>query len=421
MSTQRDEHPIVLVLTRFAVPGLILLFYVTAVLRFEYTPETTFGILVAMAGEPVSSLWSAFLRLVSALGLEVLLAAKVFSMVFCSFAILFTYLIAFEVLTDRLAALCATLVVSMQAWLLQLAPSGSGAGAVLLLTLAAVFFLLRNDYLLAAIMAGLATLTSWQNVMLLPILVFDAYVNSRDRTRSMKVMDSIVLVFFSVVLPWVLYCLYSGKPIVPNEVGVTGVPTLFPQLSFLMVMLVGVMFVGVVVLASRERQLLRTHTALLLWIALAAFTHHVMFALVLPLVVVYAFFSLQHALSVFRRGMLAPVATIVLTAAILAYNQLVMFPATAREMDAVAALSAEVKSAALWLRSNTAEQEAVNAPDGYADVVAFYSARRVGDADARFLVTAQTSVDGFELVFDPVEHNPALLTGSMRYKVWRRR
>lgn len=421
MNSSKNEHPFVVLLPRVAVPGLILLFYVTAVLRFDYTPDSTFTHLLEMRQAQVTSLWSALLGLASLLGLDTLLTAKIFSLAFSSFAILFTYLIAQEILEDRLAALSATLVVSMQAWLLQLGPSGSGAGAVLLLTLAAIFFLLRNDYLLAAIAAGLATLVSWQNVLLLPVLLLDVYVNSREPSHARKVMIGVLLVYVSVLLPWGLYMLYAARLVIPNEVALTSVPTVLPHLSLLMVLLVGLLFVGVALLASRERQLLRTHTALLLWIAVASFTHQVMFAISLPLVVVYGFFSIQHILLAFRRWSLSQMAYVLLAALILAYNQVVVLPATTKVMDDVAATSAELKSAALWLRNNTPEQETISVPDGYSPVVEFYSARPLGDAGARFLVTTQHDVLGYEVVFDPVEENPSLLTGSVRYKVWKRK
>lgn len=416
-----DEHPVVLLLTRFAVPALILLFYVTAALRFEYTPESTFATLVALDASPVSSVWSALLALASMLNIDPWLAAKVFSMVSCCFALLFSYLIAHEVVGDRLLALCVVLVLSMQAWLIQLAPSGSGVGFALLLTLASVFFLLRNDYLVASIIAGLATLVSWQNIVLLPVLLLDAYINSVQKSRSAKVALSILLVFASVLLPWVLYALYTGAAVLPDEVGRSDVPTFLPHLSFEMVILVGVMFVGVAMLASRERQLLRLHTAPLLWIAIASFTHHVMFALTLPLIVVYAFFAVQHVMMSFGKARLAQVGGVLLTALLLAYNQFVLLPATTSLIDEASTTSAGLKSAALWLRTNAQEDESISVPAEHNRLVEFYAARPIATSGARFLISADRQVSGFEVVFDPVEENPALLAASARYKVWRRK
>jgi len=99
----------------------------------------------------------------------------------------------------------------------------------------------------------------------------------------------------------VLYTVYAGAALLPDEIGRSDVPTLLPHLSFEMVFLVGVMFVGVAVLALRERQLLRIHTAPVLWIAVASFTHHVMFTVTLPLIIVYAIFSTQHIIWSLRR------------------------------------------------------------------------------------------------------------------------
>lgn len=421
MARPLDDHPFILLLTRFSVPALILIFYVTAALRFAYTPESTFAALVALQGSPVSSLWSALLTLASLLTIDPWLAAKVFSMVSCCFALLFSYLIAREVLGERLLALCVVLALSMQAWLVQLAPSGSGVSVALLLTLAALFFLLRNDYLVASVVGGVAALVSWQNILLLPIVVFDAYINSVQRSRSAKVALSIMLVFASVLLPWILYALYSGMVLVPDEVGRSDVPTFLPHLSFEMVFLVGVLFVGVAMLASRERQVLRVHTAPLLWIAVASFMHRVMFALTLPMIVVYAFFSVQHVIMSLGKERLVQVGGIVLTALLLAYNQLVVLPATTALMEEVSTTSAGLKSAALWLRTNAREDEAISVPAEHNSLIEFYVARPVTDTDARFLITADRQVAGFEVVFDPVEENPALLAATARYKVWRRK
>jgi hypothetical protein len=417
----RDEHPVVLLMTRFAVPALILVFYATAAMRFEYTPESTFATLVALDGAPVTSLWSALLAVASLLRLDTWLTAKIFSMVFCCFALLFTYLVAHEVLGDRLLALCAVLALSMQAWLVQLAPSGSGVSFALVLSLAAMFFLLRNDYLVASVAAGLTTLVSWQGIMLLPTLLFDAYINSIQKGRSIKVALSIMLVYGGVLLPWVLYAVYAGAPLLPDEIGLSDVPTILPHLSFEMVFLVGVMFVGVAVLALRERQLLRIHTAPVLWIAVASFTHHVMFTVTLPLIIVYALFSTQHIIWSLRRSPLAQIGGILLTALLLAYNQFVALPVTTSLIEEASATTAGLKSAALWLRTHTPEDAAINVPSGHNRLIEFYAARRIGNVDARFLITADRQVSGFEVVFDPLEENPTLLAGAIPYKVWKRK
>ncbi|MER3522679.1 MAG: hypothetical protein C4326_01075 [Ignavibacteria bacterium] len=414
------EHPFVVLLTRFAAPALILVFYVTAALHFEYTPEGTYASLVAL--DDLSSLGGTLITLASFVHLDVLLAAKVFSMLFCCIALLFSYLIAYEVLGDRLLALSALLALSTQAWLVQVAPSGSGVGFFLVLILAAIFFLLRNDYLLATIVAGVATLVSWQSIFLLPVMVLDAYINSVDKARSMKLIPSILLVFVAVLQPWVLYAIYARRPFLPNEMGSADVPTLFPHLSFEMVLLVGVMFVGVALLAMRERELLRTHTAPLLWIAAASFTHHRLFALTLPLIIVYAFFSVQHIMRSFARAVLpAHIAGVVFTALVLAYNQFVLLPVTTRTLEESRAVAAELKTAALWVKANARAEETVNAPEGFMSLVTFYAARRVGVPNAHFLISDQADVAGFEMVFDPVQEQPEFLLDAVRYKVWRRK
>jgi len=90
-------------------------------------------------------------------------------------------------------------------------------------------------------------------------------------------------------------------------------------------------------------------------------------------------------------------------------------------IEEASATTAGLKSAALWLRTHTPEDAAINVPSGHNRLIEFYAARRIGNVDARFLITADRQVSGFEVVFDPLEENPTLLAGAIPYKVWKRK
>lgn len=328
-----EEHPFVGPLVRYGIPSLILVFYISASLHFNFTPDSTFAALHALNHTGVDSLWSLLLRSATLFNLDALLAAKVFSLLFACFTILVSYLIANEVLRDHLLAFCVALMVSMQAWLLQLAPSGSGLCCALFLVLATIFFLLRNEYIIGAFCAGLASLVAWQAAGLLVVLAVDALINSVSKNRSVKIIASIVLVFFGVVLPWMLYSLYVGKLLLPNEVAITEVPTVLPHVAFETVLLVGLMFVGVVLLATRDREALRSQTAVVLWIVAASYSHQRMFVLSLPLIIVYAVLATRKVVEIFGKPHFGHLLVGILTAAILAYNQFVVHPVTKQLME----------------------------------------------------------------------------------------
>lgn len=415
------EHPFVRHLARYGVPALILVFYVTASQHFDYTPDSTYATLNALRATNIDSLWTALLALATIVKVDVLLAAKVFSLVFSCFAILFSYLIAHEVLHDHLFAMCVALSISMQAWLIQLAPTGSGLCCTLFLSLATIFFLLRNEYIIAAAFAGVTALVAWQTVGLLFVVLVDAYINSMNKNRAMKIIVSIVLVFVGVVLPGVLYGVYVGRSVVPTLEILSIVPTFSLQVSFEILLLVGAMFVGVALLLTRDRLALNSHIAVLLWIALASFSHRQMFALTVPLMIVYIFFVVQKLLHTFGKQNVAHVVAVLIATLILAYNQFLAIPAAKTTMTIAIAQADELKGAAGWLRTNIKDDELIAAPPSYEGLVQFYSERNIGETDSRFVVSNIINVAGYEIAFDPANVDGTIPGNSAHYKVWRRK
>ncbi len=416
-----EEHPFVRHLVRYGVPALILIFYVTASLHFDYTPDSTFATLNALHYSHIDSLWTALLALATVFNIDVLLAAKVFSLLFACFGILISYLIANEVLNDHLLAFCVAVSVSMQAWLIQLAPTGSGLSLALLLSLATIFFLLRNEYIIAGIFAGLASLVAWQAAGLLFVMMLDAYINTVDKNRSVKMIASIALVFAGVVLPWILYSLYVGRLLVPTMEVLSIVPTFSLQVSFEILLLVGAMFVGVVLVLMRDKSALNTQVAILLWIAIASFSQHQMFVLALPLIIVYIFFSVQRLSQAFGKRNLSYIVAILLAMLILAYNQMLALPAAKNSMNSAVAQMDEMKAIAMWLTTNVNDDESVAVPEQHQGLIQYWGERSVGDNNSRFVVSRVNEVAGYELVFDPAKENVVLLGSPAHYKVWRRK
>ncbi len=420
MTENNPEHqPVTHTLVRFGVPALILIFYIAATLRFDYTPDTTFAMLLSLQHAAPESLWGALLSLAGPIGIDRLVAAKVFSLFFSCFAILFSYLIANEVLRDQLNAFYVAMAVALQSWLMQLAPSGSGVCFLLVLILAAIFFLLRNEYLLGAVLAGAASLVAWQGAGLLVALICDAFVNSVSKARSTKIITSIVLVYLGAILPWILYGLYIGAPFLPNEIANGNLPTLVPQVAFEAVMLVGLMFVGIVLLAMRDRELLRQQTAVVLWVVLASFSHEQMFLLTLPLVLMYAFLAIRKIAESVNLATAQHLLAGMFVAGILAYNQFVVHPAVHKSMDERIAETVVMRANAEWLRVNAAENESVSVPAGYEGMIQYYSEKEIGGGGSLYIIARDTTVADAEVVFDPSKLNPELLTNH--FTVWKRK
>ncbi|MEO8168000.1 MAG: hypothetical protein ABI623_07125, partial [bacterium] len=283
-----DQPPFLRNLARYGVPLVILIFYATASLYFNYSPDELFKTAVNVRDSSPASLWEVFLILGKFFGVDLLLTAKIFSMLFACFALLLSYLIAQEILHDYLLSFCVTLTLSMQPWLLQLAPSGNGFAFALFLLLAAIFFLLRNEYIIAAILGSLATLVLWQAVGIVIVIMVDVFLNSLDKRRATKLMASVGLIFFAISLPWILLSTRTGN-ILPVLYGMSD---LGGQQGFLgLYILAGIGVVGFGYVLTRDREEMRIHVAGLVWIVSALAMQ--VWLLATPLIVVYGFFGLQ--------------------------------------------------------------------------------------------------------------------------------
>ncbi len=414
-----DDSRSMKLFVRFGVPGLMLVFYISAALHLAYAPDSTFMTILRVGNGDIRSLWDALLAAASLFDVDLLLTAKALSLLFSCCAILLTFLIANEILRDYLHAFCVTLCLSMEAWLLQVAPSGSGTGFVLFLTLAAVFFLLRNDYLLSAIFTGVASLVIWQASFLMVALLVDAGFNSVDKVRSRKVMGAMILVFIATVLPWILYSVYAGGMLLPNELHWSDTPEVSLQMSFQVLLLSGLMFVGVVILAARHRQTLRIHSSMLIWIGIASFSSRQLLLLVFPLVLAFCVLSARLVGEMFRRPAFGHLAVLIVTALILAYSQFVVRPATTQAMDMTSVESSSMKVMGNWLRANTQDGVTVSYPAGREGVLQYYS-QRTNAVDGDYAVSDGDTLSGYRVVFDPSMHEGAIPYASNRYKVWGR-
>ncbi len=437
-----EHHPATVQIARFGLPLVILIFYITASLSFEYTPDSTYSLLqqVKVRSEPGSAdavsnasspLWMLLIEIGRLVHVDALVTAKVFSLFFCSFIILFSYLLANEVLRDRLLSFCVALVVSMQWWLLQAGPSGSAVGIGVLLSLVSVFFLLRNEYLLSALFIGLSTLVFWQSVGLFVLLMTDIALNSVDRRLAVKMMGGVVLVYCCVVLPWVLYAVTHALSMVAVLVPLDGFPGFLPVTIIALSVLGGLSLAAVIVIARSSEEgkmVIRTQVAPLVWICVVFLVGSIanpeFIYMGIPPLIVYGFLGLREMLVWARWERRVYAVALVLTGLLILQNQATFGSARSEIFQRTIDENRELASIAIWLKANTsAETLVVTDKPG---IVGYYSDLSVAvpekTVNAPYVVSKATELEGYELVFTPTgEGLGGIPAGGSLYSVWRKK
>ena len=434
-----DRQSLVTNITRYGLPIVVGIFYLTASLGFDYTSESTFQLTsivrsgATFSGEGFPSpLWQFILTLGSWLHLNTLLASKVLSLVFSCVAILVTYLIANEVLRDRLIAFCVSLAMAMQGWLLQTAPSGSALTLAITLTLAGLFFTLRNEYVVAPFMFGLCTLVFWQAVFLLVPLCLDIWMNSVSKQRSVKVVLSGCIVYLSALLPWVLYVWKNDVNGLPILLQVSELPQVsFPSWIVITVLLaiacsgfvVGVRF-------SQDRmETVRTNIGVMIFVIILAFLgivyHAEVWIAVIPIIATYAFSGIAELLKRLGRPHVLYGTSLMLTGLLLVHLQFDYYRWNKAAMGAAIGRAGELRIVGEWLKLNSVVSHTVCAERPFA--LAYCAERPValiGNHDEScgdLIVTSRREVAGYDVVFTPEPVHESSGIPLEHYTVWRRR
>ena len=216
----------------FALPVIVLLFYLRASSHFDYTTDDAYIYLQFAnnfiqgkgisfnAGEPTygitSPLWLFVISLGGWLGVDLFLAAKAIDLVIASCAILVFYFVAFEVIRDMIVSMLATFAFSLHIGLLRWAGSGMETSLSVLLVLAVFLFCLRNEYLLSIVFAALLTLTRPEACILVGFLLYDIYINSHDKQRARKLIIRVTAVYAALLAPWLIYAYVTFGTVIPN-------------------------------------------------------------------------------------------------------------------------------------------------------------------------------------------------------------
>ncbi len=427
-----EQQSFVITVTRYGLPVVVGIFYLTASLGFSYTSDSTFQLLGAARdatsvseGFP-SPLWQFLLMIGGSLGVDQLLASKVLSLVFSSAAILVAYLVATEVLGDRLMAFCVSLVFGMEGWMLQLAPSGSALAMAILLLLTGMFFILRNEYVAAPFIFGLCTLVFWQAVVLLVPLWMDIWINSVNKRRAVKVVLSACIVYCSSLLPLVLYSWSSGSRVLPTMLRVVELPQMSVIAAVILglLTLLGVAGLGLVMKSSEKGlEVLRTNggvVAFTITVILVSFVYHSQVWLgALPLIIVYAYAGFAVILKRIGRQRLLYSLLFVITGLLVVHLQIEYQRTNKPSMAAAVEKNAELRILAEWLRTNSSNVSSVCAEQP--GIVGYYAERPVDplsdneEAACALIVTSRREVAGYDLAFRPV----APPNDGRHYAVWR--
>jgi len=442
----QDANRLVLQIVRYGLPLTVLVFYMTASRSIAYAPESTYVHLwyagdflegdglagpewTGFGGTP-SPLWVSFISGGGALGLDLLLTARIFSLFFSCVVLLLTFLVAVELLSSRIMALCATLVVAVDPWLLQIAPSG-GAGAIgLVLSLAAVYFHLRGERVLPVIFSGLCTLVCWQAFMLFVLLLLHGILFSPPGRRYPRNVVGPLLVYSSVLLPWVAVGTLTGAGLLPLSIGETATmpwPGLIAWILLLVLATAGILSEG----GSGEgvRGFLVAHgvtVVWMLWLLVLGFGHSrelLLFAY--PVVVVFGFLGLRRLMRGLYAGEVPHFPLFVATALFMLANQtgyhLYVKPGMSRSVSTVNALAA----IAGWMRTETSRETSVRSEEPW--TLSYLSHRRVEPIEGgsagpvELVVISEKEVGGFTEVYRPaLELLRGGKGGEGRYAVWRR-
>jgi len=428
-------------IARYGLPLIILIFYVTVSLAFAYTPESTFLFLQAAggvllpdhAGSSPSPLWHLLVTVGGWLRLDEVLTVKVFSLLFCSFAVLCAYLFAVEAISDRVAGLFVALCVAVEPWLLQLGPSGNALSLALALSLAVLLFTKRGDYHVASLLAGLCTLVLWQGVGLLFVVVAEMFLNPAVRKQGLRPVATALLPFLSVVVAWLIYCIVFVVPAVPALVPFGEFPKASIPEVVVLVLLGGMMVVGIAAwakLTGHAGYLVRMSISAwmwIVWLTVASAISGVEIALLaIPVLVTYAFFGLKILLIAVRSEHLLYTAALVLSVVFILECQMQFTSMTRPLMRDSIQASQVLKTAASWLRG-VADNEATVAAEK-PGIVGFYSARSTRPlekdavANTDFIVTAARKVQGYDVVYLPGQGDSSMIEGPHSHvAVWRRK
>lgn len=414
--TEESLSPFWSFVVRYGMAIIVLLFYITAVMHYEYTPDDTYiylqyGKNIANGegfsfnpGTPsygiTGPLWALLIAAGTALHLDPYVAAKTLDLFFACVALLVLYLVAFLILRDKRYAFLAATLFAFDAWFLRWTGSGMEASLAVLLALLCTLYVYRNEYALASVVCGILSLVRPEGALLFVVLQVDNFINSTNRWASFRSTLRSVGVFAAITLPWVVFSYIHFGTIIPNTVAAkTSAGMSWSEFSFVATSVAGILGstqapsilalgAGVLIAWRKEGwKGIRLDVFAFLWIVLLAASYVMMkvqvvsryLLLISPFIVIYGVWGIQKIGEawkltdrVVRRSM------VVLVLATIGINQYVYRTMVIPHMDGfVRGMNNCLRPIAYWLREYTPENTIVLTPD--VGLVGYISGRMMYD------------------------------------------
>ncbi|MEX0736023.1 MAG: hypothetical protein WD182_01180 [Bacteroidota bacterium] len=426
-----EQSPFLRFVLRYGIALIMIVFYGTTVLHFDYTPDDTYIYLQyarnLAAGDGFSfnddtpgygvtgPLWTVLIAAGTGAGLDPYVVAKTLDLLFASLAILVIYILAFVILQDKLFALMVAWMLSFDAWFLRWTTSGLEPSLAVLLSILVVWYAYRKEYGIASFVTGVLALVRPEGALMMLAVTGDILLNGeRGSERTLRLVRS-MLVFGVVVGVWLVIAFVHFGSIVPllfQKAFAAG----FDPATYLGVWLSTVNILGATqgvvivtllaglfwIVRNRGWWMLREDGFPLIWtVALPAvyLLFHVPVASrdllpVIPFLIFYAVWSIKK---LERLSMLSPqkaMGVVLLLAGVsLAQNQYVYQSRVVPHMrNFTMGMEECIRPIAHWLRTNTAEDATVLAPD--AGLIGYVSGRKMYETSGLLTPVVKAAFEG---------------------------
>jgi len=424
-----DKDALRKILLIISLPLIIVLFYVIAAFHFHYTPDDTYIYLQyaknIVRGEGVSfnagqstygmtsPLWMFIIALGGFFGADLFIAAKVVDLMLACSAVIMFYFLAIEIIRDGIVALAATAVFALNAWFLRWAGSGMETSLAVLMVITTVWFCLRNEYYPAAVMAALLTLVRPECFLLLFLLLTDLYLNTVSEKRAIRGGVVVVTVYGVILTPWWIFSMATFRTIFPNtllakaglEFGIGKfLSSLFETLKIIFVSdgitILMLVVSGIIIYRNRSKWIGETehqneYRLYLLrqtllgpgWIIVLVLFYSITdvnvvsryFLLVIPFLIVQAFFYLDRLIVHLRAYRVRYTTVVICCLAIIIQNQYVYHRYVGPGIDEFEKGMDEcLVPIGKWFRDNTPPETRIFASD--VGALGYYSDREICDA-----------------------------------------
>lgn len=414
----------------FGLPVIVLIFYLSVVAHFDYTPDDTFIYLqfaknitngngfAFNAGEPTygttSPLWTLSIAVGGFFGLDLLLTAKIIDVIAASGTLIVFFLLAFEILKHHLVALLATLAFSLNAWLVRWSATGMETSLAVLLTLLVILYAMQKEYSIAIIFAAILNLVCPETFLLTILVFIDIFPNSLDKKRAVKLISVGLFVFSVIVIPWLVFAYLNFGTIIPNTAITKAglgfklddflwtVTDLFKTLFITEALTISIVLIGLIIISYEILRKLKMKSEndvlsakdwlrynflpigwaiglILLYLLTQANIISRYLLLIIPVFIIYSYWFTIFILNRFKLERFSFSLIFLLTAFIMLQNQFLYHKYVKTSINSFTeGMSECFIPIGNWLRENTPEDATVFIPD--IGAVGYYSQRRICDA-----------------------------------------